>query len=205
VERSDVTAREYIEGVAAELSRLRGRGLLLSPADAQLALSWHEAGVPLAEVQAELRRARRLKAPRARGAAEIGFSLQLFAESIASRLRRRPRVAAEGAKGLKAELLRAARESRLAARSAWEALAHSAEELLAAGGDAYWAAALRALRAALGELPRAAVLQVGHDLRSRMAPRPPGMSRALYRRSLRLQLLTVASERLGVPPRAFLL
>ena len=55
-----MTAREYIEGVAAELSRLRGRGLLLSPADAQLALSWHEAGVPFAEVQAELRRARRL-------------------------------------------------------------------------------------------------------------------------------------------------
>jgi hypothetical protein len=205
VEKVDVTAREYIEGVAAELSRLRGRGLLLSPADAQLALSWHEAGVPLAEVQAELRRARRLKAPRVRGTAEIGLSLQLFAESIGSRLRRKPRPTADAPKGLRADLLRAARDSRLAARSAWEALAHSAEELLAAGGDAYWVAALRALRAALRELPRESVLQVGNDLRSRMAPRPAAMSRALYRRSLRLQLLTVASERLGVPPRAFLL
>jgi hypothetical protein len=200
-----VTAREYIEAVAAELCRLRGRGLLLSPADAQLALSWHEAGVPLADVQAELRRARRLKPPRVRGAAEIGFSLHLFAESIASRLRRKPRPVVTAARGLEADLLRAARDSRLAARPAWEALAHDAEELLAAGGDAYWAAAFRALRAALRELPREGVQQIGHELRSRMAPRPPGMSRALYRRSLRLQLLTVASERLGVPPRAFLL
>jgi hypothetical protein len=200
-----VTAREYIEGVAAELSRLRGRGLLLSPADAQLALSWHEAGVPFAEVQAELRRARRLKAPRARGAAEIGLSLQLFASSIASRLRRKPRPVDAPAKGLCAELLRAARDSRLAARSAWEAVANEAEDLLAAGGDAYWTAALRALRASLRELSRESVLQLGRELRSRMAPRPARMSRALYRRSLRLQLLTVASERLGVPPRAFLL
>ena len=200
-----MTAREYIEGIAAELSRLRGRGLLLSPTDAQLALSWHEAGVPLSEVQAELRRARRLKPPCARGAIEIGLSLQLFAASIASRLRRRPPPSAAAPNALEAELLRALRDPRLAARSAWEALARKAEDLLAAGGDAYWAAALEALRMALRELPRESVLQVGHALRSRMAPRPPGMPRALYRRSLRLQLLTVASERLGVPPRAFLL
>jgi hypothetical protein len=38
-----------------------------------------------------------------------------------------------------------------------------------------------------------------------MAPRPKAMPRALYRRSLQLQLLAAASERLGVPPRAFLL
>jgi hypothetical protein len=106
---------------------------------------------------------------------------------------------------LEAELVRAARAPRLAARAAWEALAHNAEDLLAAGGDAYWADALRALRAALRELPRQAALQVGSDLRSRMAPRPSVMPRALYRRSLQLQLLAAASERLGVPPRAFLL
>lgn len=200
-----MTAREYIEGVAAELSRLRGRGLLLSPADAQLALSWHEAGVPFAEVQAELRRARRLKPPRARGAAEIGLSLQLFAGSIASRLRRKPRPIDPSPRGLEAELVRAVRDPRLAGRSAWEALARRAEELLAAGGDAYWGAALAALRCALRELPRESVLLAGKDLRARMAPRPPGMPRPLYRRSLRLQLLTVASDRLGVPPRAFLL
>jgi len=147
-----VTAREYIEGIAAELSRLRGRGLLLSPADAQLALSWHAAGVPLAQVQAEIRRARRLKA-----------------------------------------------------RAAWESLARSAEEMLATGGEAYWAAALGALRAALRELPRQSVLQLGQDLRARMAPRPAAMPRARYRKSLQLQLLCAASERLGVPPRAFLL
>lgn len=200
-----MTAREYIEGVAAELSRLRGRGLLLSSADAQLALSWHEAGVPLAEVQAELRRARRLKPPRTRGAAEIGLSLHLFASSIASRLRRKPRPVATAPNGLEAELLRSVRDSRLAGRSAWEALAQKAQDLLAAGGDAYWTAALCALRSALRELPRESVLQIGNDLRSRMAPRPRSMPRALYRRSLRLQLLTVASELLGVPPRAFLL
>ncbi|HWE23236.1 MAG TPA: hypothetical protein VG496_04770 [Myxococcales bacterium] len=200
-----MTAREYIESIAAELSRLRGRGLLLSPADAQLALSWHEAGVPLAEVQAELRRARRLKAPHVRGTADIGLSLQLFASSIASRLRRKPRPVSPRPHGLAADLLASLRDSRLAARAAWESLAREAEDLLAAGGDTYWSAALAALRCALRELPRESVLQVGRDLRARMAPRPPGMSRALYRRSLRLQLLTVASERLGVPPRPFLL
>jgi len=43
------------------------------------------------------------------------------------------------------------------------------------------------------------------DLRERMAPRPAAMPRARYRKSLQLQLLSAASERLGVPPRAFLL
>jgi len=199
-----VTPREYIEQIAAELSRLRGRGLLLSPADAQLALSWHAAGVPLPVVQAELRRARRLKPPTARGAVQVGLSLQVLEASIASRLRHRTPVPAPPL-GLAAELLRAAREPRLAARAAWEAVAHGAEELLAAGGDAYWAAALGALRTALRELPRRAVLQLGQDLRARMAPRPAVMPRARYRKSLQLQLLAAASERLGVPPRAFLL
>ena len=72
-----MTARDYIEAIAAEFSRLRGPGLLLSPADAGLALSWHAAGVPLRDVQAELRRAGRLKPPAVRGAAEGGLSLQI--------------------------------------------------------------------------------------------------------------------------------
>ena len=199
-----MTAREYIESIAVELTRLRGCGLLLSPADAQIALSWHEAGVPLSDVTAELRRAQRLKPPNVRGTAQVGLSLQLISGTISSRSRRKPALPA-AASNLQAELVRAARAPRLAARTAWEALAHKAEDLLAAGGDAYWAGALRALRAALRELPRHAALQVGSDLRARMAPRPKTMSRALYRRSLQLQLLAAASERLGVPPRAFLL
>jgi len=204
MEHSKVTPREYIEGIAAELSRLRGRGLLLSPADAELALSWHAAGVPLSDVQAELRRARRLKPPAARGTAEVGLTLQLFASALSAQARRRPR-AKPAAPGLASELLQAARSPRLAARSAWEAIAHRAEELLASGGDAYWAATLGALRSALRELPRESVRQLGRDLRARMAPRPAAMPRSRYRKSLQLQLLTAASERLGVPPRAFLL
>jgi hypothetical protein len=199
-----VTPREYIEEIAAELSRLRGRGLLLSPADAGLALSWHAAGIPLADVQAELRRARRLKPPPARGAAEVGLSLQLLEGTMAAQARRKPQKQAP-APGLGTELLRATRAPRLPARAAWEAVANRAEELLASGGDAYWVAALAALRAALGELPRQSVLQIGQDLRARMAPRPASMPRGRYRKSLQLQLLAAASERLGVPPRAFLL
>jgi hypothetical protein len=199
-----VTPRDYIEEIAAELSRLRGRGLLLSPADARLALSWHAAGIPLSEVQAELRRARRLKPPTARGAAEVGLSLQLLEGAMAAQVRRKPRAQAP-ASSLASELLRAARSPRLPARAAWEGVANRAEELLASGGDAYWAAALAALREALGELPRKSVLQLGEDLRARMAPRPAAMPRARYRKSLQLQLLAAASERLGVPPRAFLL
>jgi hypothetical protein len=134
----------------------------------------------------------------------VGLSLQLFEPSIAAQIRRKPRAPAR-ALGLASELLHAARSPRLAARAAWESLARSADELLATGGEAYWAAALAALRAALRELPRASVLQLGQDLRARMAPRPAAMSRARYRKSLQLQLLSAASERLGVPPRAFLL
>ena len=199
-----VTPREYIEGIAAELSRLRGRGLLLSPADAGLALSWHAAGIPLSDVQAELRRARRLKPPAARGTAAVGLTLQLFAPALAAQARRKIR-ARPPAPGLAAELLLAARSPRLAARAAWEAIARRAEDLLASGGDAYWAASFGALRSAMRELPRESVRQLGRDLRARMAPRPAAMPRARYRKSLQLQLLAAASERLGVPPRAFLL
>src|SRR5437016_8473805 len=93
----EVTAREYIEAVALELGKVRGGGLLLSPADAQLALSWHAAQVPLKTVIAQLRRAVRLKARGAhvRGAAEPGISLQAIAGSIEALERRaRPRPAA---------------------------------------------------------------------------------------------------------------
>ena len=51
-----MTAREYIETIAQELSKARGRGLLLSPADAQLALQWHAAQVPLQAVLTQVRR-----------------------------------------------------------------------------------------------------------------------------------------------------
>ena len=199
-----MTPREYIEGIAAELSRLRGRGLLLSPADAELALSWHAAGIPLSDVQAQLRRAKRLKAPAGRGTAQVGLTLQLFAPALAAQARRKPRTKPP-APGLSAELLAASRSPRLVARAAWESLARRAEELLASGGDAYWAAAFAALSVALRELPRQSIRQLGRDLRAHMAPRPAAMPRSRYRKSLQLKLLAAASERLGVPPRAFLL
>ena len=53
--RPGLTAKEYIEAIAEELGRVRGRGLLLSPADVQLALCWHAAQVPLSSVVAEVR------------------------------------------------------------------------------------------------------------------------------------------------------
>jgi len=145
-----VTARDYIETIAAEFSRLRGRGLLLSPADAGLALSWHAAGVPLRDVQAELRRAGRLKPPAVRGAAEVGLSHQIIAGSIDSRRRAARPPAGNPPAGLCGELLRAARSPRLAARAAWEALAARPEELLASGGEGYWTEALAALRVVAG-------------------------------------------------------
>jgi hypothetical protein len=200
-----VTAREYIEAIASELSQQPGRGLVLSPADAALALSWHSAGVPLGEVRRELGRLDRLpQRPERRGATEPGRSLQMVAPAIESRWKKRaPRVHRQPA--LCAELLRAARAPKLAGRGAWESLAGRAEELLEQGGDGYWSEALSALRSSLLELPRTAALQAGAELRARMAPRPPAMPRRLYRRSLQIQLLAAASNRLGVPPRAFLL
>src|SRR6195256_3582180 len=79
-----LTAKEYIETVAQELGRVRGRGLLLSPVDAQLALSWHASRIPIAAVIAEVRRTARLRTRTAgvRGAAEMLVSLQAIASSI---------------------------------------------------------------------------------------------------------------------------
>lgn len=204
-----VSPREYIEAVALELGKLRGRGLLLSPADAQLALAWHAADIPLAEVLAEIKRGARLRSRGGglgvRGAAEPSISLQALAPAIDSRRRARP-LRAPPAQGLVAELRKAARAPRLAARTAWEDLADRAEELLLApGGDLYWTAAISALRLSLRELGAEAARTAGAALRERLGPRPAGMPRRRYQRSLQLQLLSAASERLGVPPRPFLL
>jgi hypothetical protein len=208
MERQAMTAREYIEAVAQELGKLRGRGLLLSPADAQLALAWHGGGVPLADVLAEIRRAARLRsgAGAVRGTAETGLSLQLIESAIGARHRQRPRPLAPVARTLAGELLLAARAPKLAARAAWEDLANRADELLSShGGDRYWTEAIRALRLALRELPREAARNAGAALRERLGPRPAAMSRRRYQRSLQLQLLSASCERLGVPPRPFLL
>jgi hypothetical protein len=202
-----LTAKEYIETVAQELGRVRGRGLLLSPADAQLALRWHAAQVPLAAVIAEVRKAARLRARTAgvRGAAELLVSLQAVAPAIERLCARRP-AAAPKAEGLCVQLRAAARAPGLAARAAWESLADTADQLLAEeSGDGYWTAAVRALKAGLRELPRSATLRAGAALRARIAPRPRGMTRRRYQRSLQLMLLSASSERLGLPPRAFLL
>jgi hypothetical protein len=61
------------------------------------------------------------------------------------------------------------------------------------------------LKIALRELPRSSALQAGAALRARLAPRPRNMPRRRYQRSLQLMLLAASSERLGLPPRAFLL
>jgi hypothetical protein len=201
-----LTAKEYIEAVARELGRVRGRGLLLSPADAQLALSWHAAQVPLAAVITEVRKAVRLR-PRSsavRGSAEMLLSLQALAPALERH--RACRQPAPRPEGLCAQLRAAARAPGLPARAAWESLADAAERLLAENaGDGYWTAAVRALKAGLRELPRSAALQAGAALRARIAPRPLGMARRRYQRSLQLMLLSASSERLGLPPRAFLL
>ena len=78
-------------------------------------------------------------------------------------------------------------------------------DLLSSGGEAYWSEAFAALRRTLRQLPRNRVRDLGRALRARMAPRPPTMGREAYRKSLQLQLLSAASERLGIPPREFLL
>lgn len=203
-----MTPREYIEAVAQELGRVRGKGLVLSPADAQLALSWHAAQVPLQTVVLQLRRAARVRprAPLARGSTETGFSLQLIAESVQGGIRRAPRRAAPKDDSIAAQLVSAARKPGLAGRAAWEALAASAEELLAGdGGEPYWTAAVHAFKESLRELPRKSALEAGAALRARIAPRPRGMPRRKYQRSLQLMLLSAASERIGVPPPAFLL
>ena len=195
--------RSYIEAIAHELCRARGRGLVLSPADTQLALCWHAAGLPLDEVLDELRRAVRRTAPLARGAPRLAPSLQLIAACLQSR-RPRNKSRATAASPLSAELLSASRPD-LPGRDIWEALAARAEDLLSRGGEAYWSEAFAALRRTLRQLPRNRVRDLGRALRARMAPRPPTMGREAYRKSLQLQLLSAASERLGIPPREFLL
>ena len=203
-------AREYVESVALALSRLRAGGLLLSPVDAQLALSWHAAGVPIEGVLHVLKTGRqRLRAggARTRGAQPPALSLQAFAFAIQSLARAQPRTARApfAPPTLQLQLLQAARRPRLPARAAWEELAGQAEALISASRDAYWTGAIAALRQSLRELPRAAALRAGTLLRSRLARRPREMPRARYRRSLQLQLLCAASETLDVPPAAFLL
>lgn len=203
-----MTAKNYVESIALSLSRLRGSGLLLSPADAQLALAWHTAGVPLSEVLHVLStgRSRLRRGGAVRGAQPAPISLQVFAGAVEARargVRKSPRAHA-APQPLTLQLLQAARRGRLPASGAWEALAGRAEALLVAGADAYWTAAIAALRASLRAMPRTSALTAGAALRKRLARRPPGMPRSRYRRSLQLQLLSAASESLDVPPRAFL-
>lgn len=211
-----MSAQEYVEAIARELSRLRGRGLLLSPADSALALAWHSQGVPLARVLVVLREQGPRLVPRAsrRGQAQTGpngsappqISLQLFASALTPRRSAEP--LGTGSTTLSGELLAAARVQDLPARAHWMALALRADDLLAGEPHEqrdYWSLALQALKTALRELGRGAALQAGAALRERLARRPPHMARRRYRRSLQLQLLSAASDRLGVPPRAFLL
>jgi len=138
-----------------------------------------------------------------RGALRVGLSLQVIEKAIVARSARAPAAKVDGT-SLSAVLVSAAR-SPVAGREGWHALAQRSDELLARGPQAYWAEAFAALLLALRELPRERVRELGRALRARMAPRPPTMGRAAYRKSLQLQLLTTASERLGVPPREFLL
>lgn len=205
-------AKDYVESIALALGRLRGGGLLLSPADAQLALSWHAAGVPLADVLHVVRtgkqRLRGGAAAAPRGAQATALSLHAFAGAVEQRARqaRRARPPAGLAEsGLSPQLRRATARARLPARGAWEALAARADDLLSRGSDAYWSSAVDALLASLRELPRKEVLRAGVALRERRAPRPAEMPRRRYRRSLQLQLLSATSETLGVPPADFLL
>jgi hypothetical protein len=199
-----VDPRSYIERIAQELSRARGRGLVLSPADTQLALAWHAAGIRLDDVVDELRRAvRRTAPPAVRGGTRLGVSLQLIEGSFATfGGRNKPHPPQTPA--LSTSLLSASRAD-VPGRDVWKALASRAEELLSRGAEAYWSEAVEALKRTLREMPRERVREVGRALRARMAPRPAGMGRAVYRKSLQLQLLAASSERLGVPPREFLL
>jgi hypothetical protein len=200
-----LTAREYIEAVAFELSRARGKGLVLSPADTTLALSWHAARVPIVQVTAELRRLSR-KRPKSRGALLPPVSLQLLESKFDGRVRRLQPKPSQDSQSLSQQLLTAARDPKLAAHAAWTSLAEAADDLLAHdNGEGYWTAAFRTLKAALRELPRPMALQAGAALRERLAPRPRGMPRRRYQRSLQLMLLAASSERLGLPPPAFLL
>ena len=206
-----VSAQEYVEAIARELSRLRGRGLLLSPSDSALALAWHGAGVPLSRVLAVLREQGPRLLPSKKGvqkgpgrSAAPQLSLQVFASTLS----RKVKPASQPIGSLSAELWRAAQWPELPARALWETLAAQADDLLAGDPEAqhhYWSLAVSALLASLLELGRKAALEAGAALRERLPRRPPSMARARYRRSLQLHLLSASSARLGVPPAAFLL
>ncbi len=209
-----MSAQDYVEAIAQELSRLKGRGLMLSPADSALALAWHAQGVPLGKVVTLLREQGPRLLPRGgKGQKGLGvpaapqISLQIFAAALSARPQRPlPR----GPNSSLADELCAAAEksSALPARAEWMALAARADELLAGSPEAqrdYWTLAISALRSSLRELGRKAALNAGEGLRERAATRPPSMPRGRYRRSLQLLLLSSASSRLGVPPPAFLL
>lgn len=208
-----VTAREYLETLAREVGRSRG-GLVLSPADAQLALAWHAAGLPLAEVLALVKKGfSALKSKgggRARGALELPVSLSAVRGRVegllaASRKSQARLAQLAGPRTLSQELLSAAQVPGLPARPAWTRLAAQAEDLLRAGVDGYWSGAIAAVRESLKALPRSQRLAVGTAVRARRGRRPSSVSPARYKRSLQLQMLSAASELFGVPPKAFLL
>ncbi len=204
-----VDARQYIEAIATELSRLRGGGLLLSPTDTQLALGWHAAAIPLGAVLEAVRRGQRLKArKRARGAGEAGISLSTLAADVEGRASKQRGAAARVATGRSSlcdELRAAASAPGLRGRAAWLALAGDAESLLGESSDAYWTRAIAALRSALPELARDQRRALGKTLRERFPRCPPGLSRARYRRALQLQLLSASSSLFALPPASFLL
>jgi hypothetical protein len=204
--------RAYVEAIAGELCRVRGRGLLLSAADAQLALAWHAAGVPLAEVLRVVRGGARLlprTGPRApRGAGSPQVSLQALAPAIEALVKDGAARAAREVSGrtsLESELLRAAQSPGLPERPRWEQLARDAEALLGRSPEVYWDAAVSALLASLRRLPRARRSQLGAVLRARAAQPRRAVTAARFRRSLQLQLLRASSELFGVPPAPFLL
>jgi hypothetical protein len=204
-----VDARQYIEAIAAELSRVRGGGLLLSPVDAQLALGWHAAGVPLVTVLEVVRSGERLKARATkRGAGEPTITLSALAAKVEGRASLRAgREAREvtGRTSLGEELRAAASAPGVRARPLWISLAQDAEQLLCESPDAYWTRAIAALLRSLRELTRDERRALGKSLRERLPRRPPGLTNQRFRRALQLQLLNLASALFAVPPSPFLL
>ena len=204
-----VDARAYIEAIAGELSRLRGGGLVLSPADSRLALGWHAAGIPLADVLEAVRGGARLKArKRARGAGEPSISLTTLAASVEGRAgAKKVRVAqaASGRASLAGELRAAASVPGLRAKAEWLALADAAESLFSQSPDAYWTQAIGAFLRSLREMTREQRRALGQALREKIRARPAGFNNARFRRTLQLQLLSASSALFAVPPAPFLL
>ena len=205
-------ARAYVEAVAGELCRVRGRGLLLSAADAQLALAWHAAGVPLPELLRVVRGGARLlpktgtSTPRGAGSPQV--SLQALAPAVEALVKEGAARAARQVSGrtsLESELLRAAQSPGLPERPRWEQLAREAEALLGRSPESYWDAAVSALLASLRRFPRERRLQLGAVLRDRASRPRRAVTAARFRRSLQLQLLRASSELFDVPPAPFLL